>query len=255
MDYGLIVLILLSAGFAAGFIDTLAGGGGLISLPALLITGLPPLTAFGTNKLQALIGESTAALRFFRQGKLQFNKILRGMLYVVVSSSVGALAVQQCDPVFLEKIIPFLLLLILIYMILAPRWLNKRHAPRLSEKTFYIVIGFVVGFYNGFLGPGTGAFWMFAFVFFLNYSFVDATIYTKPLNSIGNIASLLWFVITDHVNYQYFILMAIGQFMGAYIAAHLVIYKGHWLIRPVFIAVVLIMLIISFYQNYSYIPS
>ncbi len=251
MDHGLLLLLLGLAGFSAGIIDTLAGGGGLIALPALLATGLPPIVALGTNKLQSVVGEMTASLRFLRHRKFQIKKIRLGLVCAIISSSLGALTVQHLDTTLLQKTIPFLLLAVLIYVVVSPRWLkNRTPAPKLSEKTFYLLIGTIIAFYNGFLGPATGSFWAFSFIFFLNYPIVEATIYTKPLNAMGNLASLFWFVIAGDIYYKYFIVMAIGQIIGAYIAANWVIYKGHWLIRPVFIGAVSLMTIILFKQNY-----
>lgn len=119
-----------------------------------------------------------------------------------------------------------------------------------SEKTFYWIVGSLIAFYNGFRGPATGSFWAFSFIFFLNYPIVEATIYTKPLNAVGNLASLFWFIVAGNIHYEYFLVMAIGQLLGAYIAANWVMHKGHWLIRPVFIGVVAIMTVILFRENY-----
>lgn len=251
MDHWLLLLLLSFAGFSAGIIDTLAGGGGLISLPTLLAIGLPPVVALGTNKLQGVVGELTASMRFLRHRKFQIKKIRLGLVCAVISSSCGAILVQHLDTTLLQKGIPFLLLAVLIYVIVSPRWLKERTpAPKLSEKTFYLLIGTIIAFYNGFLGPATGSFWAFSFIFFLNYPIVEATIYTKPLNAIGNLASLFWFIIAGNIYYEYFIVMAIGQLLGAYIAANWVIHKGHWLIRPVFIVAVSIMTVVLFRQNY-----
>jgi uncharacterized protein len=251
MHLWLLFLLLGFAGFSAGILDTLAGGGGLIALPTLLATGLPPVVALGTNKLQSAVGEVTASLRFLRHRKFQIKKIRLGLICAVISSSLGALCVQHTNPILLQKGIPFLLLAILIYVLVSPRWLKKKpSAPKLSERTFYLLIGTLIAFYNGFLGPATGSFWAFSFIFFLNYPIVEATIYTKPLNAAGNLTSLFWFVSAGDVYYEYFIVMAIGQLIGAYIAANWVIHKGHWLIRPVLIAAVSIMTIVLFMQNY-----
>lgn len=250
MHHWILLLLLSSVGFSAGIIDTLAGGGGLITLPVLLATGLPPVVALGTNKLQGVIGEVTASLRFLNYRKFQIKKIALGLVYVVISSSLGSLLVQRLQPTLLQKVIPFFLLAILIYILFFQKWLAKNHKVRLSEKTFYIVLGAIIGFYNGFLGPATGSFWAVAFIFFLDYSIVEATIYTKPLNAVGNLASIFWFLVAGNVHYEYFIVMAIGQVLGAYIAANWVIYKGHWLIRPVFITVVSLMTIMLFRQYY-----
>jgi uncharacterized membrane protein YfcA len=250
MDHWLLLLILGIVGFSAGIIDTLAGGGGLIALPALLATGLPPAVALGTNKIQSVIGEITSSARFLRHRKFKIEKIYFGLICVIISSSLGAILVQHLQTTLLQKGIPFLLLAVLLYLIISPRWLKDKHTALLSEKNFYLFIGSAIGFYNGFLGPGTGSFWAFSFVCFLNYSIVEATIYTKPLNAVGNLVSIFWFVISGNIHYQYFFVMAIGQLAGAYIAANWVINKGHWLIRPVFITTVLIMTIVLFKQNY-----
>ncbi len=251
MPHAFLLLILCAIGFIAGIIDTLAGGGGLITLPALLAIGLPPSIALGTNKLQGVVGELTASTRFFLKKKMQFKDIGLGVCCVVFSSSLGAITVQHLHPTLLEKVIPFFLLAILIYIILAPRLIKVQLNARLSEKAFYIIVGFFIGFYNGFLGPGTGSFWTFAFIVLLNYSIVNATIHTKPLNAAGNLASIFWFVLAGNIDYSLALVMALGQLMGAYIAANWVIYKGHWLIRPVFILVVSLMTILLFLKNYS----
>ncbi len=250
MDHWLLLLILGIVGFSAGIIDTLTGGGGLLTLPVLLATGLPPMVALGTNKIQGVIGEITSSVRFLRHHNFKIEKIYFGLACVIISSSLGAILVQHLQTALLEKTIPFLLLAVLIYIAISPRWLKSKHNILLSERNFYLLIGSAIGFYNGFLGPGTGAFWVFSFVCFLNYSIVKATIYTKPLNAIGNLVSVFWFVLSGNIHYQYFFVMAIGQFAGAYIAANWVITKGHWLIRPVFITTVLIMTIILFKKDY-----
>lgn len=123
MDYSLLLLLLGFVGFSAGIIDTLAGGGGLITLPTLLATGLPPVIALGTNKIQGVVGELTASLRFLRHRKFELKKIYLGLVSVVISSSSGAIAVQHLHTAILQKGIPFLLLAVLIYIIVLPKLL------------------------------------------------------------------------------------------------------------------------------------
>ena len=195
MDHWLLLLILGVVGFSAGIIDTLAGGGGLIALPALLATGLSPAMALGTNKIQSVIGEITSSLRFLRHHKFKIEKIYFGLVCVIISSSLGAILVQHLQTTLLQKGIPFLLLTVLIYHIISPRWLKNKHTALLSEKNFYLLIGSAIGFYNGFLGPGTGSFWAVSFVCFLNYSIVEGTIYTIPLKDIDNLVCIFLFVV------------------------------------------------------------
>jgi uncharacterized protein len=250
MHHILILLILTGVAFCAGIIDTLAGGGGLLTVPALLSAGIPPVIVLGTNRLQSIFGELTASIHFFRKKKLNVKGLLFGFLMTAIGSVLGSVVAQLIHPENLKKIIPILLVIVLIYTILSPAAKDIKPKQILSDVVFFIIFGLIIGFYNGFFGPPTGTFWMFSLMCFLGLDIVRATMHAKPLNSIGNIASLIVFMIGGKVYYSVGLCMGAGQICGARIGAHLVIHKGHKLIKPLFITVVSIMLIDILIKTY-----
>ncbi len=243
-----ILPLLFGAGLLAGTVDAIMGGGGLITLPVLLGVGIPPHLALGTNKFQASFGTSIATWRYYRQGWLSFKIMVLGMLPVLSGASLGALLSQYLSSVILSKLMPVLLILILIYTLFSPKLgIEERH-PKVREITFYSVMGLLLGFYDGFFGPGTGSLWMFALVFFLGYSLPKATAYTKICNLYSNLAALLWFAIGHQVDYRIGLVMAMGQMLGGWLGAHLAIHKGAVIIRPLFISVVTATIVMLVYH-------
>jgi len=177
--------------------------------------------------------------------------MFKGLLYTAVGATLGAIAVQYIHPTILKKIIPFIMLLVLGYVIVSPRIKTPDIKQRLSHDTFYLCFGLSIGFYNGFFGPGTGSFWVVALMFFIGLDIRRAAIEMKPLNLIGNVVSLLWFVLGGHVMYVLGLIMGAGQIVGARISAHLVINKEVKFIRPVFIVIVSIMTIMIFLHGFE----
>lgn len=246
----LLLLFLFSSGFIAGLIDTIAGGGGLITVPTLLGIGLPPHLALGTNKLQSSFGSGSASLNFLLAKKVNLKECLFGIITTFIGASLGTILVQFIDSSFLGKLIPFLLLAILIYTLFTPKIGISDIKPRMKEKAFYLIFGISIGFYDGFFGPGTGSFWAILYILLLGYNFSKATAYTKIMNFTSNVASLLFFIIGGKVIFHYGLVMGIGQMIGARIGARLVIYRGVKIIKPVFILVVLAITIKLIYQNF-----
>jgi hypothetical protein len=224
-------------------VDSIAGGGGLITVPVLLSAGLTPAQALGTNKLQASFGSGSAACRFGRGGLICWKEVRWGMVLTFLSAMLGALAVQQVSPVFLRRFIPVLLVLIALYMLLRPSVGQKQSRARLSGLWFAVLFGVGIGFYDGFFGPGTGSFWAVACVALLGMELTRATAYTKAMNFASNIGALLIFVVGGQVCFGAGLVMGIGQWTGAWLGAHLVIRRGTRLIRPVFITVCLLLTI------------
>lgn len=244
MVHLILLLFLFIIAIIAAIVDTLAGGGGLITVPALLVAGLPPTLALGTNKLQACIGEANAATRFIHHGKIKLKSLLVGAIFTGIGSIIGTIVVQYIHPDILNKFIPIILALVLVYSIFSKRFVAEQSGHQyFSYFFFYLVFGLLIGFYNGFLGPGTGYFWIVAFIFFLGFDLKKAVLYGKPLNFIGNFVSLFCFIYAGLINYKIAIIMGIGQLIGSYIGAKLVFYKGAKIIRPVFIIMVLVMII------------
>lgn len=237
-------------GTIAGLIDTLAGGGGLICVPALLSVGLSPAATLGTNKLQSCVGEFNAALHFIRKKQINLRALLLGLAVTATSAIIGAICVQLIHPDNLKKILPWLLLLVLVYTVLSPNAKSITTDAKLSWRTFSLTFGVIIGFYNGFFGPPTGSLWMFALMFFAGMSIVNATMHTKPLNFIGNISSVIPFILTGSINYDAAIAMALGQLIGSRVGAGLVIHRGNRIIKPLYITMVSIMLIDVFIKSY-----
>jgi uncharacterized membrane protein YfcA len=242
-------LFLFIAAFVAGLVDSIAGGGGLITVPVLLSVGLPPQIALGTNKLQASFGSGSAMLHFIRAGQIRIQDCLKGIVWTAIGAGLGVGAVQLMDPDLLRRVIPWLLAAIACYTLLSPKLGQDDVHPRWSANPFYLVFGLGIGFYEGFLGPGTGSFWAMAFMLLLGYSMVRATAYTKVMNFTSNAVALLFFLVAGQVYILEGLIMGVGQFLGARIGARLVIRKGAAFIRPVFITMVLLVLAKLILQN------
>lgn len=232
-----ILILLWSVALIAGIIDAIAGGGGLLTVPALLWAGLPPVTTLATNKLQGSFGSGSASLHFIRQGKVHLTDIWPMILLTFIGSVCGTLAVQFIPSDLLVKIIPWLLILIAIYVLFSPRVSDLDSQQRLSLPWFAVLVGFSVGAYDGFFGPGAGSFYALGFVALLGYHMTKATAHSKILNFTSNIASLLFFALNGHVIWSIGLLMGSGQLIGGWIGAHLVIKKGARLVRPVLVLI------------------
>lgn len=246
------LLLLFFTGLFAGTVDAIAGGGGLISLPVLLSTGMPPHLAFGTNKLQGMIGTLVATLKYYRHGYISMKKVYVGILFGLVGSILGSVAAQIISSDILRKIIPVILTIIFIYTICSPRMGLKDNNAKMSEFLFYLIFGFSLGFYDGFLGPGTGSFWVFALTFFLGFNLIKATAYTKVFNLNSSFVAMVCFAIGNNIDYRVGLVMAAGQMIGGRLGAHLAISKGARLIRPIFLGVVSLTISTLAYKNYAH---
>jgi uncharacterized membrane protein YfcA len=242
--------LLFAAGLTAGLIDSIAGGGGLITIPVLLGVGLPPQLALGTNKLQSTFGSGSAMVYFARAGTVAKGESIGGAVFTAIGAGIGAWTVQQIDPGFLRGIIPFLLLAIVIYTILTPRLGFDDIHPRMPAAVFYPLFGLLLGLYDGFFGPGTGSFWVVALMLLLGYNMTKATGYTKVMNFTSNIVALILFIAGGHVCYAAGFTMGAGQALGARIGSRMVLVRGAAFIRPIFIAMVLVMTAKILYDNY-----
>ncbi len=239
MESPLLLAALFVAAMIAGWIDSIAGGGGLITLPALLAAGLPPHLALGTNKFQSSFGSFTATMNHYRRGIINIREAVWGVICTAVGAAAGAYVVQILDSRLLEKVIPFLLLAILVYFIFSPRLGDRDTTQRVQARLFYVAVGLGLGFYDGFFGPGTGSFWTFLFVSLIGLNLLKATGYTKLMNFTSNIVSLVAFAIGGNIMFTVGIVMAVGQTLGAYVGSHMAISRGAKFIRPVFVVVVL----------------
>jgi uncharacterized protein len=237
----LILLFLFGAGAVGGFVDSIAGGGGLLTLPVLMGVGLPPAQALGTNKLGSCFGSASATWHYARAGLIDFRSCAWGLFWTFSAAMLGALSVQNLPTTVLRQIMPYLLIAIAIYFLLKPDLGNVEKKSTMSSAAFSIAFGLLLGFYDGFFGPGTGSFWALAYVSILGYGLTKATAHTKAMNFASNFASLLVFIFFGRVHLLYGLSMGVGQLIGARIGSKMVIKKGANMIRPIFITTVILL--------------
>lgn len=233
-----IFILLFFVAFFSGFIDAIAGGGGLITIPALIAVGIPEHVALATNKLQATFGSFTAAANFTHKKMVDFNSLWCGIIWTFVGAVCGTWSVLLLDATVIKYLIPICLVAILIYTIFSPNLGEIDKEKRMNESLFYTIFGLSIGFYDGFIGPGTGSFWMFAFVSLLGMNLKSAVANTKILNFTSNIVSLAVFIGGGQILWLLGIVMGFGQMIGAYFGSHMVIKKEIKFIKIIFLTVV-----------------
>jgi uncharacterized membrane protein YfcA len=233
-------LVLFVVALIAGLVDAIAGGGGLISVPALLWAGLPPVEALATNKAQAVFGSFTAAANFIHKGAVDLRRAAFSVVCTFVGAAAGALLVQHLGGELLARLIPLLLIGFALYFMFSPRVSDLDSHHRMGEGGFALLIGTSVGFYDGFFGPGTGTFFAMGFVSLLGYNLRRATAHTKLLNFTSNLAALLLFLAGGHVVWTIGLVMGAGQLIGAWVGSHLVLRHGTALVRPVLVVATLL---------------
>ncbi len=233
--------MLFIIGTAGGFVDSIAGGGGLISLPALLAMGLTPLQTLATNKAQAVFGSFTATVTYARKGHVMPGNMKLAIVLTFVGSAAGTMAAQVIHSDILIQVIPFLLIAAALYFMFGPRTGDVERHNILSPTTFYLIFGPALGFYDGFFGPGAGSLWAVMFVMLMGFSTLKATAHTKVVNFTSNFASLLFFAAAGHVVWVYALIMAAGQLVGARLGALMAITHGTGLIRPLLVVVSMVM--------------
>ena len=233
----LVIIILFVGGFLSGFVDSIAGGGGIISVPVLLSVGLPPHFALGTNKLQSSFGSLIAALNYTRGGLVKLKDLGLGILFTAIGAAIGTLTIQLLPQDLLKTIIPFMLLAVFIFMLFSKDLGSVDQHPKMKENLFFLIFGLLLGFYDGFFGPGTGSFWILAFVLLLGYNMKKATASTKWLNFTSNIIALIFFAIGGKVLVVPGLIMAVGQFSGAFLGSKLVLRSGVKFVRFFFLLV------------------
>ena len=243
--------LLFGTGLVAGFVDSIAGGGGLIALPVLLSCGLDPQHALGTSKLQATFGSGSAAWHYARAGAVDWRECVRGFALTFLGAVLGTLTVQQLDPSFLKRAIPVLLVAVAGYSLLRPQLGERDLHPRMTRGAFDLVLGLGLGFYDGFFGPGAGTFWTMAFVLGVGFNLTRATASTKVMNFASNIASLALFLVAGQVVFAAGLAMGAGQLLGARLGSRMVVARGTKFIRPIFITMVLVLTAKLLYDAYQ----
>jgi uncharacterized membrane protein YfcA len=241
ITFQLIILLVLVA-FFAGFVDAIAGGGGLITMPALLFTGLPTVNAIATVRAQAFFGTASAAYTFHKAGKIEWRELRLPLVFAIIGAFCGGLALQVANTDFLRKIVPYILLAVAFYFAFSPYFI-KAQKKVISLSIYAFTMALPIGFYDGFFGPGAGSFYMVALVGLVGMDLMRANATTKALNAVSNLSSLLIFIYNGLVIWKIAIPMIIGQILGAYIGARVTLKNGAKIIRPVIIAVCVILAI------------
>jgi uncharacterized membrane protein YfcA len=236
------LLIVTLASLLAGFVDSIVGGGGLILVPALfaVFPTTHPATLFGVNKGASVWGTAVATVQYASRVQMRWSALLPAAGAGFAGSLAGAWLVTLISGGFLRKALPFVLLAVLAYT-LVKKDLGRTHAPRFSgaaETLAACCIGLVLGFYDGFFGPGTGSFLVFLFVRWLGYDFLNASASAKLLNTATNLAALLLFAYKGHVWWHFALTMALANIVGSLLGARLALKHGSGFVRLVFIVVV-----------------
>lgn len=243
-------LFLLLAGLLAGFVDAIAGGGGLITLPALLGVGLPPAEALATNKLQSTFGSASATWHYRRAGLVSWAKAWPGVVSTATGAVVGVWSVSHLDPEWLRRGIPFLLLFAAFVVWRRPNLGQGAGRARVGRRSFLIAAGFGLGFYDGFFGPGTGTFWTVGLVLALGFELLRATAWTKSMNFTSNLVSLAAFLCLGRIMWSAGLLMGVGQALGARVGARVALRGGSRLIRPMVVILALLSAAKLFYDGW-----
>lgn len=243
-------IIVFLGGIGAGFIDSIAGGGGMVTIPILLAIGLPPHLALGTNKLQAPFGSLTATIRYGRSGLYDLKKIWPGIIFTLIGAMAGTIIIQKISADFLSKAVPILLSCIFIYTLVKKDLGDRENQSRLKTLPFLAVFGILFGFYDGFFGPGTGSFWTIAFISLMGMNIKGATGASKPMNLTSNITALIFFLIGGNVVFSIGFIMAGGQIIGSYFGSHLVIKSHPKFIRNALLVIIGITILNTFRQAY-----
>ena len=229
------ILFLLFTGFFTAFVDSIAGGGGLISVPALLSVGMSPQMVLGTNKLQGSIASIISAYEYIRAGKVNIKLMRKIIPFVIVGASLGVFTVRILPSEWLKPIIIVLLVFILIFTFIKKDFGKYENPKPLTAAlmSYLLILCTLIGFYDGFFGPGTGSFLLFVFLF-TGISFVSAQANAKILNTTSNIVALIVFIKFGYVQYQYGLIMAAAGIVGAKVGTHVAVTKGSKFVKPIF---------------------
>ena len=223
-------------GFMAAFIDAVVGGGGLISIPALMWAGLPPVTVLGTNKCAAVMGAFTSFATFVRSGRVDMWLIKRLFPVALIGSGLGVLTVRLIPSDVLRPLVVVMLIVVLLYSVFKKNWGSENRYKGMSGRMLVLsgLVSFAFGFYDGFFGPGTGSFLLFAFLL-VGFDFIGAAANARALNFASNISAALLFAYFGLVDFSYAIPMGLAMIAGAWCGARVALKKGTGYVRPLFI--------------------
>ena len=241
------VIFLCIGGFLAAFVDSIAGGGGLISMPVLMAIGVPVHLAIGTNKFAASAGCISSAYRYAKSGKINNNLLKKLVPFTIIGSVLGVRCVLSISEEILNVLVVAMILIVAIYTFISKNLGQEDNFEAVNKKN--LRLGMLMALIMGFFGPGTGTFLTFGFIKIYGYDFLHASANTKILNLTSNITSLLLFMINGQVDYKIAIVFALVMIMGAYVGAKVAIKKGSKMIKPIFLVMALFMVVKLVYQT------
>lgn len=228
--------LLTVVAFIAGFIDAIAGGGGLLTIPAMLSAGIPPVATLATNKLQSAFSSATATANFSAKKMIDWRTYKLQIAVIMALSATAAIIVQSIETDILDLIVPVLLVAVAAYVLLSPRMTDEDVHQRLTPRG-YLPVGGAIGFYDGFFGPGTGSFFATSLVSLRGMGLIRATAHTKAFNFASNLGSLIVFLIAGKVIILLGLCMAIGSTAGAFTGSHTAMRFGAKVIRPLLVTI------------------
>ena len=242
------------ASMLAGFVDAIVGGGGLILVPAIFAAfpHAPPATLLGTGKSASVWGTTMSAWQYGRRVRIPWAALTPAIVISFAGSFAGAWAVTVISSDFLRKLLPVVLVLVLAYTLLK-KDMGRNHAPRFAGRAETLVactIGLVIGFYDGFFGPGTGSFFVFLFVRLLGYDFLNASVSAKLLNIATNVAAIVLFSLKGHVWWHFAVPLALANVMGSMLGTYMALRHGTGFVRSIFILVVSVLILKTGYDAF-----
>lgn len=240
-SYMKMLLIICPLIFCAGFVDAVAGGGGLISLPAYIFAGVPVHIAYGTNKFANCIGTSVAAGKFFKSGNIKLKPAVLSAIGALIGSAIGAQLVIMLDEKYLKYCLIVILPIVAIYLLFNRNFGSDDKVRDLEPKKLYplaVVIGLIIGAYDGFFGPGTGTFLVIAFTTICGFNMITSSGNAKIVNLASNLSALIVYLINGKVAFAIGIPAAVCAVAGNYIGAHLAIKNGSKFIKPIILLVI-----------------
>lgn len=247
----LTIIFLCVGGFLAAFVDSIAGGGGLISMPVLLIAGLPAHLALGTNKFAGACGCFTSAYRYSKSGKTNVELLKKLIPFTILGCILGVKCVLSISDAILNMLVFVMILAVAIYTYTKKDLGTEDKFESLTTKNIRLgmFMAFCLGFYDGFFGPGTGTFLAFALIKIYGFDFLHASANTKILNFTSNFTALLLFMFSGQILYKVAIFYAISMMLGGYVGAKVAIKKGSTLIKPIFLIMAICVAIKLVYQT------
>ena len=246
----LTIIFVCVAGFIAAVVDSIAGGGGLIALPAVIAAGVPPHLALGTNKLASSFASFTSMLTFIKSKKIYFPLVKWQIPCTLVGATIGARTVLGIDENYLKALIVILIFAVALYTTFHKNFGVNDDFIGLTKKNIIAgcIFAFALGFYDGFFGPGAGTFLIFLFISIYGFDFVQAAGNGKILNFTSNVSALVVFFLTGKILFVIGIPMAISMIIGARVGTHIAIRNGAKVIKPIFISIAVLLAAKMIYQ-------